>query len=133
MRSSRLAHVQHTGVARSEQVWLLTLGSSHLRSFGATGRGVDQQTWPLVARCDSRMYALGHNSEAVGIPKDKGAEVVPRLALAAHGAMLLHAERKAGKIPHAGVAQSEQAWSVMLGSAPSRGCIATGKVQDQHA
>ena len=59
--------------------------------------------------------------------------MVPRLALAAHGAMLLDAERTAGEIPHAGVAQNEQAWSVILGSAPSRGCIATGKVQDQHA
>ena len=47
MRSSRLAHVQHTGVARSEQVWLLTLGSAPLRSCGATVRGKDQQTWPL--------------------------------------------------------------------------------------
>ena len=37
------------------------------------------------------------------------------------------------KSQHAGVARSEQVWSVMLGSAPSRGCISTGKVQDQHA
>ena len=37
------------------------------------------------------------------------------------------------KVQHAGVARSEQVWSVMLGSAPSRGCIATGKVRDQQA
>ena len=34
---------------------------------------------------------------------------------------------------HAGVARSEQIWLVRLGSAPSRGCTATGKVRDQQA
>ena len=37
------------------------------------------------------------------------------------------------KYRHVGVARSEQVWSVMLGSAPSQGCIATSKVRDQHA
>ena len=34
------------------------------------------------------MPALGHNSELVGSTKEKGAETVPRLALAARGAVL---------------------------------------------
>ena len=34
---------------------------------------------------------------------------------------------------HAGVARSEQVWLLRPGSAPSRGCIATGKVRDQQA
>ena len=34
---------------------------------------------------------------------------------------------------HACVARIEQVWLVRLGSAPSLGCIATGKVRDQQA
>ena len=44
------------------------------------------------------MYALGHNSELVESPPKQGAAAVPRLGLAARGAMLLDAEREAGKI-----------------------------------
>ena len=59
MRSSRLANVQHAGVARSKQVWLLRLGSAPLQSCGATGRGQDQQTWPLVAGFRFQYICLG--------------------------------------------------------------------------
>ena len=41
--------MQHAGVERSEQVWLLRLGSAPLQSCAATGGGQDQQTWPLVS------------------------------------------------------------------------------------
>ena len=46
---------------------------------------------------------------------------------------MFDAECEAANVQHAGEARSEQVWSVMLGSAPSQGCIATSKVRDQHA
>ena len=49
MRGARPANLQHAGVARSEQVWLLRLGSAPLQSCGATGGVQDQQAWPLVS------------------------------------------------------------------------------------
>ena len=49
MPSARLANVQHAGVPRSEQVWLLRLGSAPLQSCGATGGVQGQQAWPLVS------------------------------------------------------------------------------------
>ena len=45
---------------------------------------------------DSSMHALGYNSGLAESTR-KGTEVVPRLALAARGAMLVNAGRKAGK------------------------------------
>ena len=53
MRSTRLANVQQAGVARSEQVWFLRLGSAPLRSCVSTGKVQDQQACPLVS------YVLG--------------------------------------------------------------------------
>ena len=49
MRSARRATSQHAGLARSEEVWLLRLGSAPLRGCSATGTGQDQQAWPLVS------------------------------------------------------------------------------------
>ena len=49
MRSARRAKSQHAGLARSEQVWLLRLGSAPPRGCRATGRGQDHQVGPLVS------------------------------------------------------------------------------------
>ena len=44
MRGARPANLQHAGVARSEQVWLLRLGSAPSR-----GCVRDQEAWPIVS------------------------------------------------------------------------------------
>ena len=49
MRSTRLANGQHAGVARSEHVWLLRLGSAPLRSCVSTGKVPGQQALPFVS------------------------------------------------------------------------------------
>ena len=49
MQSARLAELQHAGGARSEQVWLVRLGSAPSRGCIATGKVRDQQAWPLVS------------------------------------------------------------------------------------
>ena len=48
-RSATLAKLQHAGGARSEQVWLVRLGSAPSPGCIATGRVRDQQAWPLVS------------------------------------------------------------------------------------
>ena len=52
----------------------------------------------IIQGLDSSMHALGHESGLAGGAK-KGTEAVPRLALAARGAMLVNAGREAGKFP----------------------------------
>ena len=81
---------------------------------------------------DSSMYARGHVSGLAGSIKKK-AKAVPRLALAARGAMLGMQGARPANVQHAGATRSEQVWLVRLGSAPSPGCIATGRVRDQQA
>ena len=56
------------------------------------------------------------------------------------GLRLLRAERccemrsaRGTKSQHAGLARIEQVWLLRLGSAPLRGCSATGRGQDQQA
>ena len=49
MRSARLENLQHAGVARREQVWLVRLGSASSRGCIATGKVQDQHAWPLVS------------------------------------------------------------------------------------
>ena len=82
----------------------------------------------IIQGLDSSMHALGHNSRPAGRTTSrlagstkKGTEAVPRLALAARGAMLLDAEREAGKFATCSGARSEQVWLVWLGSTPSMG------------
>ena len=49
MRSARLAKLQHAWGARSEQVWLVRLGSAPSRGCISTGKVRDQQAWRLVS------------------------------------------------------------------------------------
>ena len=49
VQGARPANVQHAGEARSEQVWLVRLGSAPLRGCMATGGVRDLQAWPLAS------------------------------------------------------------------------------------
>ena len=80
---------------------------------------------------DSSMYARGHVSGLAGSIKKK-AKAVPRLALAARGAMLGMQGARPANVQHAGATRSEQVWLVRLGSAPLRACVATGGVRGLH-
>ena len=93
----------------------------------------------IIQGLDSSMHALGHNSKPAGSTTSslagstqKGAEAVPRFALASRGAMLLDGEREAGKI--ASCWRSAERTSLVgeawVGS--FAGCMATGKVRDQQ-
>ena len=64
MRSARRANSQHAGLARSEQVWLLRLGSAPLRGCSATGRGL------RPASLTSRLVRT-----RIGRPKSRGAKL----------------------------------------------------------
>ena len=79
---------------------------------------------------DSSMYALGHKCELVGSAKKRWR----RGTEACTGCSRSDAV-KCGACgwQNCDGACSEQVWLVRLGSAPSRGCIATGKVRDQQA
>ena len=65
MRSARRAKSQHAGLARSEQVWLLRLGSAPLRGCSATGRGLrpPSLTSRLVRTRIGRPKSRGASSE----------------------------------------------------------------------
>ena len=81
---------------------------------------------------DSSMYARGHMSVLAGSTK-KRTNAVPRPALAARRAMLGNAGREAGKCTACWRSAERTSLLVRRGSAPLRGCVATGGLRDARA